>query len=72
GSAGAIVVLAERAAIFVDGRYTVQVRNEVDPDLFEYHHLIEEPPVAWLTTVLGEGSQVACDPRLHTLAWYQH
>lgn len=71
GSAGAIVVLADSAAIFVDGRYTVQVRNEVDPALFAYHHLIDEPPLAWLCTALPAGSSVACDPRLHSLAWFR-
>ncbi len=72
GSAGAIVVLAETAAIFVDGRYTVQVRNEVDPTLFEYHHLVEEPHVDWICSQLPAGSRVACDPRLHSLRWYQN
>jgi Xaa-Pro aminopeptidase len=71
GSAGAVIVLADSAAIFVDGRYTVQVRNEVDPRLFEYHHLIEDPPVKWLASRLPRGARVACDPRLHSLRWYR-
>ncbi len=71
GSAGAAIVLADRAAIFVDGRYTVQVQRQVDPDLFEYHHLLDEPPVEWLAAQLATGSRVACDPRLHTLTWYR-
>ena len=40
GSAGVAIVLKDRAAIFVDGRYTVQVRAETDPKLFECRHLI--------------------------------
>lgn len=71
GSAGVALVLADRAAIFVDGRYTVQVRAEVPFDLFEYHHLIDEPPVQWLAAVLPTGARVACDPRLHSLQWYR-
>ena len=71
GSAGTVIVLADSAAIFVDGRYTVQVRNEVDPGLFEYHHLIEDPPLPWLAAELADGSRVACDPRLHSLRWYR-
>ncbi|RLQ23775.1 M24 family metallopeptidase [Seongchinamella sediminis] len=71
GSAGAVVVLPERAAIFVDGRYTVQVRNEVDKELFEYHHLIEEPHAGWLVKQLDSGARVACDPRMHSLSWFQ-
>lgn len=71
GSAGTVIVLADSAAIFVDGRYTVQVRNEVDPALFEYHHLIEDPPLPWLAAKLAGGSRVVCDPRLHSLRWYR-
>lgn len=71
GSAGAIVILRSRAAIFVDGRYTVQVRREVDADLFEYHHLTEEPHVGWLAAELAAGARVAIDPRLHSLRWYR-
>jgi Xaa-Pro aminopeptidase len=71
GSAGAALILRERAAMFVDGRYTVQVRNEVPADLFAYHHLIEEPQAQWLATApCREGARVACDPRLHSLHWY--
>lgn len=71
GSAGAAVVLRDRAAMFVDGRYTVQVRRQVPGELFEYHHLLEEPPVEWLAAGLPGGARVACDPRLHTLSWYR-
>jgi Xaa-Pro aminopeptidase len=71
GSAGMVIVLRDKAAIFVDGRYTVQVRREVSGDLFEYHHLVEEPHARWLTKELPAGARVACDPRLHNLAWYR-
>lgn len=71
GSAGMAIVLADRAAIFVDGRYTVQVRRQVDGNLFEYRHLIEEPPVKWLTENLSTGAKVMIDPRMVTLQWYQ-
>lgn len=71
GSAGMAVILRERAAIFVDGRYTVQVRQEVPAALFDYHHLIEEPPAQWLAANLPQGARVACDPRLHSLHWYR-
>jgi Xaa-Pro aminopeptidase len=71
GSAGVVVVLAEKAAIFVDGRYTVQVRNEVSPELFEYHHLVEQPHARWLAQELPAGARVACNPRLHSLGWFR-
>ncbi|RJF88204.1 aminopeptidase P family protein [Oleomonas cavernae] len=66
GSAGMAVVLAERAAIFVDGRYTLQVRDQVDIALFEPHHLIEEPPAAWLPGAVKAGDIIGYDPWLHT------
>ena len=71
GSAGLALVLKDRAAIFVDGRYTIQVRQQVPEDCFEYHHLIDEPPVDWLCKQLPEGSRVGVDSRMHTLAWYE-
>ncbi len=70
GSAGVAIVLADSAAIFVDGRYTVQVRQEVDSALFQVRDLVAEPHVQWLAGVLPAGATVACDPRLHTLAWH--
>src|SRR5512141_2204627 len=48
GSAGFAVVLADSAAIFVDGRYTLQVREQVDTGLFEIVHLTETPPDKWI------------------------
>ncbi|MEZ8353979.1 aminopeptidase P family protein [Vibrio splendidus] len=69
GSAGAAVITRETAAIFVDGRYTVQVRKQVPAELFEYRHLIEEPALDWITSSLAQGSKVAFDPRMHTAAW---
>jgi len=69
GSAGAAVITRETAAIFVDGRYTVQVRKQVSAELFEYRHLIEEPALDWIINSLPQGSKVAFDPRMHTAAW---
>jgi Xaa-Pro aminopeptidase len=71
GSAGVVVVLADRAAIFVDGRYTVQVRKEVDGALFDFHHLQHDPLADWLAGKLPAGSRVGCDPRMHNLRWYR-
>ncbi|MEQ8247887.1 MAG: aminopeptidase P family protein [Alphaproteobacteria bacterium] len=65
GSAGIAVVLADRAAIFVDGRYTLQVRQQVDSDAFAPHHLVDDPPTAWITANLGKG-RLGYDPWLHT------
>jgi len=66
GSAGLAIVLRDRAALFVDGRYTLQAAAQVDTDSFEIHHLIEEPPAQWITSVLRKGEVLAYDPWLHT------
>jgi len=67
GSAGVAVVLMERAALFVDGRYTLQAREQVDTSLFEIAHLIETPPDQWLEQNLARSDRLAYDPWLHTL-----
>src|SRR5256885_9929749 len=66
GSAGAAIVLAEHAAIFVDGRYLLQVRDQVDTTLFAVEHLVENPPDKWLEAKLPSGARVGYDPWLHT------
>ncbi|HEY1796270.1 MAG TPA: aminopeptidase P family protein [Stellaceae bacterium] len=65
GSAGAAVVLMQRAAIFVDGRYTLQAAAQVDTALFEQHHL-QEDPARWLGGVVTKGDAIGYDPWLHT------
>ncbi len=69
GSAGVAIIMAERAAVFTDGRYTVQVRQQVDQDLFELHHSVETPHVKWLASQLEAGSKVGYDSRMHSLHW---
>jgi Xaa-Pro aminopeptidase len=68
GSAGTAVVLSDSAAIFVDGRYTLQVRGEVDVDAFTPEHLVDMPPAKWLAARLQQGDRVGYDPRLMTAA----
>ncbi|EHK7406913.1 TPA: aminopeptidase P family protein [Vibrio parahaemolyticus] len=69
GSAGAAVITQDKAAIFVDGRYTVQVTKQVPSELFEYRHLIEEPALNWIQDNLTANASVAIDPRMHSSAW---
>src|SRR6516162_8602005 len=66
GSAGVAIVLRDRAALFVDGRYTLQAAAQVDTQLFEIHHLIDEPPARWTGTALAAGTVLGYDPWLHT------
>ena len=66
GSAGMAVVLRDRAAIFVDGRYTLQAAAQVDTQAFAIRHLIDEPASAWLAGAVGKGEVIGYDPWLHT------
>src|SRR5438874_9713445 len=66
GSAGAAIVLVERAVVFVDGRYLLQVRDQVDTALFAVEHLVENPPDKWLEANLQAGARLGYDPWLHT------
>jgi len=67
GSAGAAIVLRDRAVIFVDGRYLVQVREEVDAALFDVAHLVEQPPTLWIENNLPSESRLGYSPWLHTV-----
>lgn len=64
GSAGLAIALAEKAAIFVDGRYVLQVRQEVDGTFWTYRHLTDEPPAAWLKEAAPDGARIGYDPLL--------
>ena len=72
GSAGMAIVLKDKAAIFTDGRYTVQVRLQVDANLFSYESLTDTPQIEWLCDTLPADSRVGFDARLHTLAWFEN
>jgi Xaa-Pro aminopeptidase len=66
GSAGAAVILKDKAAIFVDGRYTLQVRDQVDQATFEIRDLVEGGVPAYLETATARGQVIGYDPRLHS------
>jgi len=68
GSAGLAVVLAQEAALFVDGRYTLQAAKQVDGNAWTVESLIEPPPEAWITKHLKPGDRLGFDPWLHTSA----
>ena len=72
GSAGVAILLAEQAALFVDGRYTLQARQQAPGELFQFLHLIEQPPVEWLLGQLDRRQKVGADPRLHSLSWFRN
>ena len=66
GSAGLAVVLEDRAALFVDGRYTLQAPEEVDTTIFSVEHISETTPEAWIETHLST-ARLGYDPWLHTV-----
>jgi Xaa-Pro aminopeptidase len=68
GSAGAAVVLMDRAAVFVDGRYTLQVRQQTDTKLFDPRDLVDEGPNKWLESNAPKGARIGFDPWVHSAA----
>jgi Xaa-Pro aminopeptidase len=69
GSAGSAVVLPEEAAIFVDGRYTLQVRSQVDGKDWSYQSVPETSVTEWLKDHAPKGARIGYDPWLHTRDW---
>jgi Xaa-Pro aminopeptidase len=68
GSAGLAIVLAQEAAVFVDGRYTLQAAKQVDAKAWQVEPLVDPPPESWLATHLVAGDRLGFDPWLHTSA----
>jgi len=68
GSAGLAVVLDNEAALFVDGRYTLQAAKQVDREAWTIEPLVEPPPESWLAKHLHHGDRLGYDPWLHTPA----
>ncbi len=67
GSAGTAVVLRERAALFVDGRYILQAAGQVDAALFEICHVTGDTMAGWIAHHLGKGVRLGYDPWLHSV-----
>src|SRR5579872_615389 len=67
GSAGTAVILKKDAAIFVDGRYTLQAAAEVDGALYRHLHISETPPATWIAETLEGAERLGYDPWLHTI-----
>jgi len=66
GSAGAAVIFQDKAAIFVDGRYTLQVRDQVDAATFEIRDLVDGGVTAYIEQAARPGQSIGYDPRLHS------
>jgi Xaa-Pro aminopeptidase len=66
GSAGVVLVTADQAIVFVDGRYTTQLKEQVDGNVFLGGDLVGEPPHKWLKAHAGPRFRLGLDPWLHT------
>jgi len=66
GSAGFLIVLAETAVLFTDGRYTLQAREQTDPAIFTLINSTETSPSTWIEQNLSQGAKLGYDPWLHT------
>jgi Xaa-Pro aminopeptidase len=69
GSAGSAAVIGNKAAIFTDGRYTLQVREQVPGEYFEYQDVPKTSAAQWLGDHAQKGDRIGYDPWLHTGAW---
>lgn len=72
GSAGLAIVLQDRAAFFVDGRYTLQAAEQIDTSLWTIIATGQTSPADWLTSMLRRGDKVGYDPWLHTISETDH
>lgn len=68
GSAGLALVMKDEAIVFVDGRYTTQLKEQVDGNVFIGGDLVGEPPHKWLAAHAPDGFRLGVDPWLHTQA----
>ena len=72
GSAGTAVVLTEGpAALFVDGRYTLQAAEEVPDSLYEHRDVPADDPIAWILAHAHPGARIGFDAKLHPQAWFE-
>ncbi len=66
GSAGAAVILLEKAALVVDGRYTIQSAAQTDVAVVTPVKMEETSLEGWIAANLPAGSRLGYDPWLHT------
>ena len=69
GSAGSAAVLQDRAAMFTDGRYTVQVRDQVSGALYDYEDVPATSPAKWIAAHAPDGAKIGYDAWLHGIGW---
>ena len=68
GSAGQIFITLQKASIFVDGRYELQVKLEVNSKIFEINEMGMQSYIKWIETNLPENCTVGYDPKLFSIS----
>lgn len=71
GSAGLAIILKNTAAIFIDGRYTLQVRSEVNQEIITPHTIPQTTPTEWLKQHAKKATRIGIDPKLHGIANFE-
>ncbi len=71
GSAGFAVISLKQAVVFVDSRYTLQLREQVDPKSFKGANLIDTPPTNWITSNAKKRARIGYDPWLLTVGQHE-
>ncbi|PZQ47363.1 MAG: hypothetical protein DI551_03460 [Micavibrio aeruginosavorus] len=66
GSAGVAVVLTDKAAVLSDGRYTIQLKQQIDASLFETDDSTKVSAGDWISKIAKKGAVIGYDPKLHT------
>ena len=66
GSAGTAIILARKAALFVDGRYILQAPKQTDTKLYSIVDIMQTAPSQWLAATVKKGMEIGLDPRLHS------
>ncbi len=67
GSTGQAVILKNKAALFVDGRYTLQAKQQLDADIFESHFIVDTAPANWIGDNASKGALIGFDPKIHSV-----
>ena len=66
GSAATVIISKNKAALFTDGRYTIQAKRQLDENIFHLCHSVEYPMSAWILKNLSKKVTIGFDPKLHT------
>lgn len=64
GSAGLAIILQDKAAVFSDGRYILQMQQELDNACWENFHISKHPPFQWITEQNTDNIRIGYDPKL--------